>query len=86
MAHARRYFVELEKVGKSVIAATAVEFIGQSYGIEREVKGMTPEPRLQMRQERARPITLALHTWLIAQRSRVVDGGATGTALAPVLG
>lgn len=29
MAHARRYFVDLVKTGKSAIATTAVEFIGQ---------------------------------------------------------
>ena len=40
-----------------------------------------PEKRLQERQQRARPITLALHAWLIAQRTKVVDGGATAKAL-----
>lgn len=49
MAHARRYFIDLVKADKSVIAATAVEFIGQLYGIEREVKDMTPEQRLDDR-------------------------------------
>ena len=81
MAHARRYFVDLVKTGKSTIAASAVEFIGQLYGIERDVKDMTPEQRLQERQQRARPITLALHAWLIAQRSKVVDGGPTAKAI-----
>jgi transposase len=81
MAHARRYFVELVKTDKSSIAATAVEFIGQLYGIEREVKDMAPEQRLAERQQRARPITHALHAWLIAQRTKVVDGGATAKAI-----
>jgi transposase len=81
MAHARRYFVDLVKTDKSTIAATAVEFIGQLYGIEREVKAMAPEQRLQMRQECARPITQALHAWLVAQRTKVVDGGATARAI-----
>lgn len=81
MAHARRYFVDLVKTDKSTIAATAVEFIGQLYAIEREVKGMAPEQRLEQRQRLARPITLALHTWLTAQRTKVVDGGATARAI-----
>ena len=81
MAHARRYFVDLVKTGKSTIAATAVEFIGQLYGIEREAKDMAPEQRLQVRQQRARPITQALHAWLVAQRTKVVDGGATAKAI-----
>lgn len=81
MAHARRYFVDLVKTDKSMIAAAAVEFIGQPYGIEREVQGMTPAQRLEQRQLRARPITLALHAWLTAQRTKVVDGGATARAI-----
>ena len=81
MAHARRYFVDLVKTDKSVIAATAVDFIGQLYGIERELKCMPPAQRLEQRQLRARPITLALHAWLTAQRTKVVDGGATARAI-----
>jgi len=81
MAHARRYFVDLVKTDKSTIAATAAEFIGHLYGIEREVKGLTPERRLEERRQRALPITQALHSWLIAQRSKVVDGGATAKAI-----
>ena len=81
MAHTRRYFVELEKTNKSTVAATAVEFIGQLYDIEREAKGKAPEQRLQVRQECARPIALALHAWLIAQRIQVVNGGATARAI-----
>jgi transposase len=56
-----RYFVDLVKTNKYVVAATAVEFIGQLYSTEREAKDMTPEQRLEQRQRRARPITLALH-------------------------
>lgn len=47
-----------------------------SVGIEREVKDMEPEQRIQ---QHAQPITQAL--WLIAQRTRVVDGGATAKAI-----
>ena len=81
MAHARRYFVDLVRADKSTIAATAVEFIGQLYGVEREARDMAPEQRLTQRQQRARPITQALHTWLMAQRTKVVDGGATARAI-----
>lgn len=81
MAHARRYFVDLVKTDKSTIAVTAVDFIGQLYGIEREVKSMPPEQRLQERRRRALPITQALHDWLTAQRTKVVDGGATAKAI-----
>ena len=62
---------------KSAIAATAIEFIGQLYGIEREVKALTPEQRLQTRRTRAGPIASARHDWLVAQRAKVTDGTAT---------
>ena len=81
MMHARRYFVDLVKTDKSTLAITAVEFNGQLYGIEREVKDMTPEQRLEVRQQQTRPITLALHAWLIAQRTKVMDGSATARAI-----
>jgi transposase len=81
MAHARRYFFELAKDGKSPVAATALELIGQLYGVERSVKNLTSEQRLHERQRRALPITQALHAWLVAKRTQVVDGGATAKAI-----
>ena len=45
MAHARRKFVELHFANQSTIAATAIDFIGQLYGIERAVKDLPPERR-----------------------------------------
>ena len=74
MAHARRYFMELVKTDKSTLAATAVEFMGQLYGIEREVKDLTPERRLEERRQRALPITQTLHAWLVAQRTKMTMG------------
>jgi transposase len=81
MAHARRKFVELHVANKSDIAATAIEFIGQLYGIEREVKNLPPEQRLHERRTRAAPIAQALRDWLIAQRTKVTDGTATAKAI-----
>ena len=81
MAHARRKFVELHIANKSDIAATAIEFIGQLYGIERAVKALPPDRRLHERRTRAAPIATALHDWLIAQRTKVTDGGATAKAI-----
>ena len=81
MAHARRKFVELHAANKSDIAAAAIEFIGQLYGIERVVKDLPPEQRLHERRTRAAPIAKALREWLVAQRTRVTDGGATARAI-----
>jgi transposase len=80
MAHARRKFVELHVAHKSTLAATAIEFFGELYGIEREVKELDSSQRLQQRQARAAPVAKALHDWLIANRGKVPDG--TGTAKA----
>jgi transposase len=81
MAHARRKFVELHVANKSAIAVTAIEFIGQLYGVERDVKSLPPTQRLQARQSRAAPVARALHDWLIAQRILLHDGTATARAI-----
>lgn len=43
MAHARRKFVELYLANKSTLAATAIDLMGQLYGIELEVKEISPQ-------------------------------------------
>ena len=81
MAHARRKFFELHETHKSTLAATAIEFIGQLYGIERELKHATPAQRLHDRRTRSAPIAQALHDWLVAQRTRATDGTAIAKAI-----
>jgi transposase len=81
MAHARRKFVELHVANKSTLAATAIEFIGQLYGVEAEIKDLPPDRRREMRRTRAAPIASALREWLIGQRSRITNGTATAKAI-----
>jgi transposase len=81
MAHARRKFVELHLTDKSTLAATAIEFMGQLYGIEREVKNLPPDERLRERRTRAAPIAQALHEWLVEFRAKVPEGSATARAM-----
>ncbi len=81
MAHARRKFVELHLANKSTLAATAIEFIGQLYGVEREVKDLRAEDRLQERRTRATPVAQALHRWLLEYRPKEPDGSATTRAM-----
>jgi transposase len=81
MAHARRKFVELHIAKQSTIAATAIDFIGQLYGIERDVQELQPEQRLHERRTRAAPIAQALHEWFLAQRAKIMDGTATARAI-----
>jgi transposase len=81
MAHARRKFVELHLANKSTLAATAIEFIGQLYGIERAVKDLAADDRLRERRTRAVPVAQALHEWLRAFRAKVPEGSATAKAM-----
>lgn len=81
MAHARRKFIELHEANKSTLAATAIEFMGQLYGIEREVKRLSPDERLHERRTRAAPIARALKEWLVEFRVKVLDGTATAKAM-----
>ena len=81
MAHARRKLFELHESGKSTLAATALEQIGRLYEIERQAKGLDDQQRHILRQQRAKPVTDELHTWLVASRQKVPDGTATAKAI-----
>lgn len=80
-AHARRKFFDLHVTNKSHIAAQALKFFGTLYDIERDIAGMNPEDRRAVRQERAKPVTDALHRWMMGQRQRVPEGSAISKAL-----
>ena len=81
MAHARRKFFDLHAANQSRLAQQALDSIGELYAIEREAKMIGPEERWRLRQQRAKPIALVLHAWLVAQRLRVPDGSGTAKAL-----
>ena len=81
MAHARRKFVELHVANKSTLAATALEWIGQLYQVEAEIRDLDPEQRAAARRDRSKPIAESLHAWLGLQRAKVADGTATAKAI-----
>lgn len=81
MAHSRRKFFDLHVSNKSQIAAQALQSISALYDIEREVKNLTADERLRIRQARARPLADALHQWMGLQRRQITDGSATAKAL-----
>lgn len=81
MAHARRKFFELHASSKSQLAEQALQYIGQLYEIERQVKDLTTQDRWRIRQAQARPLADTLHQWMLAQRQRVPEGSATAKAL-----
>src|SRR5574343_43796 len=81
MAHARRKFFDLHANGSSQIAGQALQTIGLLYDIERESQGLGAEDCQAIRQDKLRRIADALHSWMLAQRSQVANGGATAKAL-----
>jgi transposase len=67
MAHARRKFVDAQKVqpkGKTGCADIALTMINKLYSIERELKGVSDEQRFIVRQEKSLPILGRLKSWL----------------------
>ena len=81
MAHARRKFHELWANHRSQIAEEALKLFGVLYDVERQVQNLDDAKRLTLRQQQARPAADTLHAWLLAQRERVPEGGATAKAI-----
>ena len=81
LAHSRRKFFDLHVSNKSQIAGQALSYISALYDVEREVKSLTADERLRIRQVRSRPLADALHQWMELQRRQITDGLATARAL-----
>ncbi len=80
-AHGRRKFFDLARINKAPIAEEAVARIDALFAIEREINGLTPQRRVDARNERSRPFVIALETWLREQRTRVSKNSETGKAI-----
>ncbi len=84
MAHARRKFVDAQKVqpkGKTGRADIALTMINKLYGIERELKEADNEQRFIARQEKSLPILGQLKVWLHKTQSQVTPQSALGKAV-----
>jgi transposase len=84
MAHARRKFVEAQKVqpkGKTGRADIALTMINRLYGIERELKDASDEQRFAGRQEKSLPILAQLKSWLEKTHSQVTPQSVLGKAV-----
>jgi transposase len=80
-SHLRRRFHKIHAHNGSPIAAEALLRIGALYGIEREIRGQSPEVRRAVRQARSAPLVQALRPWLEAQLDKVSQGSALATAI-----
>lgn len=70
-AHVRRKFFELHESHASPVAKEALERIAQLYGIEKEIRGRSPDERSEARRARSRPLLEAMHLWLKATMSKL---------------
>ena len=71
MAHIRRKFVDVFTAQGSAIAEETIKRIAQLYGVEKEVRGQSPEARAALRQDKAKPIFDDLEEWLQAQLPKI---------------
>ncbi len=81
MAHSRRKFFDLHASSKSQIAGQACAYISQLYDVERELKHLSADERLQIRQAKSKPLADAFNGWMLLQRKKITDGSATAKAL-----
>src|ERR1700736_1770299 len=70
-AHLRRKFFDIAKGGSAPIASEALERIAALYAIEKTIRGRSADERRTVRQEKSKPLVLALRTWLDEQLARV---------------
>ncbi len=83
-AHARRKFVEAQKVqpkGKTGKADWALNQIRKLYGVEKQAKALEPEARHALREHKSRPLINQLRTWLDQSLAQVLPKSALGKAL-----
>ena len=70
-AHVRRKFFEIDKAQPEGFALEVLESIAMLYGIEKSVKGHSPQVRCRERQARAGPILELLKSRLIKVKSQI---------------
>ncbi|WP_075878617.1 IS66 family transposase [Vreelandella massiliensis] len=83
-AHARRKFIEAQKVqpaGKTGKADWALNQISKLYGVEKQAKALAPEARQALREQKSRPLVAQLRTWLDKSLAQVLPKSALGKAL-----
>ncbi|MBX5165241.1 MULTISPECIES: IS66 family transposase [unclassified Rhizobium] len=66
-SHVRRRFYELAAAGPAPIATEALRRIAELYRTEDDIRGRAQDERRAVRQEKSRPITDSLASWLTEQ-------------------
>jgi transposase len=86
MAHVRRQFFDLFEAHKSPVAKEALERIAALYAIEKEIRGRSASERLQVRNQRSRPLLDSLKQWLEETLGKLSRKSDTARAVRYVLG
>jgi transposase len=81
-SHARHNFFDLVRLAKAPIAIEAVKRIDELFAIERESNGLPTQERLRVRNERSRPLMVALEAWLREQRTKLSGQSNVSKAIA----
>ena len=84
-AHARRKLYELAATSAAAVAAEAVRRIDELFAIEREINGRPAAQRMTVREERTKPLVIALEPWLRLQQERLSRKSEVGKAIAYAL-
>ncbi|MCA1773250.1 MAG: IS66 family transposase [Halomonas sp.] len=83
-AHARRKFIEAQKVqpkGKTGKADWVINQIGKLYVIEKQAKALDPDARRALREQKSQPLITQLRTWLDKSLAQVLPKSTLGKAL-----
>jgi transposase len=80
-AHLRRRFYEVYVGGNAPIATEALARIKLLYNIEAEIRGLPPEMRKAVRQEKSKPVIEDMKLWFEATFAKVSKGGRIADAI-----
>jgi hypothetical protein len=80
-AHVRRKIYDVHLATKAPIATEALERIGRLFDVERDVNGLVPEARRQIRQARARPVVDDLAAFLDGSLPKLSGKGELAGAM-----
>jgi transposase len=80
-AHLRRRFYEVYVGGNAPIATEALARIKLLYDIEAEIRGLPPEMRKAVRQEKSKPVVEEMKLWFEASLAKVSKGGRIADAI-----
>jgi transposase len=80
-SHLRRQFYEVYVGGNAPIATETLARIKLLYDIEADIRGMPPDVRRAIRQQRSKPVIEALKPWFEASLAKVPKGAKLAEAL-----